>query len=64
MWFGYVSFGYIADAIGRKRAYVIFVLMASLLLPLYGVLREPGCCCCWGRSSRSSAPDTTVASAR
>ncbi len=41
MWFGYISFGYIADAIGRKRAYVIFVLMASLLLPLYGVLREP-----------------------
>lgn len=41
MWFGYVSFGYIADAIGRKRAYVAFVLMASLLLPLYGYLREP-----------------------
>ena len=41
MWFGYVSFGYIADAIGRKRAYVGFVLMASLLLPLYGYLREP-----------------------
>ena len=42
MWFGYISFGYIADAIGRKRAYVIFVLMASLLLPLYGVLRDAG----------------------
>src|SRR5204863_8236634 len=28
MWFGYVSFGYIADAIGRKRAYVIYVLPA------------------------------------
>jgi len=41
MWFGYVSFGYIADAVGRKRAYVGFVLMASLLLPLYGYLREP-----------------------
>lgn len=41
MWFGYVSFGYIADAISRKRAYVLFVLMASVLLPLYGVLREP-----------------------
>lgn len=41
MWFGYVSFGYIADAIGRKRAYVGFVLMASVLLPLYGYLREP-----------------------
>ena len=41
MWFGYVSFGYIADAIGRKPAYVTFVLMAALLLPLYGALREP-----------------------
>lgn len=41
MWFGYVSFGYIADAIGRKRAYIGFVLMASLLLPAYGFLREP-----------------------
>ena len=41
MWFGYVSFGYIADAIGRKPAYVLFVLMAAVLLPIYGVLREP-----------------------
>jgi MFS family permease len=41
MWCGYVSFGYIADAIGRKRAYVGFVLTASVLLPLYGYLREP-----------------------
>lgn len=41
MWLGYVSFGFIADAIGRKRTYVIFVSMASVLLPLYGVLREP-----------------------
>ncbi|HVG67054.1 MAG TPA: MFS transporter [Gaiellales bacterium] len=41
MWLGYISFGYIADAIGRKRAYVLFVLTAALLLPLYGVLRTP-----------------------
>ncbi len=41
MWFGYVSFGFIADAIGRKRTYVIFVLAASMLLPTYGFLREP-----------------------
>ena len=41
MWLGYVSFGYIADAIGRKRAYVLFVLMASVLLPVYGNLAEP-----------------------
>jgi MFS family permease len=41
MWFGYVSFGYIADAIGRKPAYITFVTMAAILLPLYGALREP-----------------------
>jgi MFS family permease len=41
MWLGYVSFGYIADAIGRKRTYVTFVLAASLLLPLYGFLKTP-----------------------
>jgi MFS family permease len=41
MWLGYVSFGYIADAIGRKRTYVMFVLAASVLLPLYGFLKTP-----------------------
>ena len=41
MWFGYVSFGFIADAIGRKRAYVAYVLIAAVLIPLYGVLRAP-----------------------
>ena len=41
MWFGYVSFGFIADAIGRKRTYVTFLLLTSVLLPLYGVVREP-----------------------
>jgi MFS family permease len=41
MWLGYVAFGYVADTIGRKRAYIIFVLAASVLLPVYGYLREP-----------------------
>jgi len=41
MWLGYVSFGFLADAIGRKRTYVLFVLSAAVLLPLYGVLRAP-----------------------
>jgi MFS family permease len=41
MWFGYVSFGFMADAIGRKRTYVAYVLLASVLLPLYGFLRQP-----------------------
>lgn len=41
MWLGYVSFGYIADIVGRKRTYVVFVLLASVLLSLYGNLRSP-----------------------
>ncbi|PYR38010.1 MAG: MFS transporter [Acidobacteria bacterium] len=41
MWFGYVSFGFFADAFGRRRAYVLYVLAASVLLPLYGFLRQP-----------------------
>jgi MFS family permease len=41
MWFGYVSFGFFADAVGRKRAYVTYVLCASVLLPLYGQVSSP-----------------------
>ena len=41
LWFGYISFGYCADAIGRKRTYVIFLLAGGVLLPLYGFLRTP-----------------------
>jgi len=41
MWFGYITFGYAADLFGRKPAYITFLLFASVLLPLYGVLRTP-----------------------
>jgi MFS family permease len=41
MWFGYVSFGYISDSLGRKRVYVIYLIMAGILLPLYGSMRIP-----------------------
>lgn len=41
MWLGYVSFGYIADAVGRKRTYITFLVFASLLLSVYGNLRTP-----------------------
>jgi len=41
MWFGYVSFGFISDTIGRKRAYVIYVLMAAVLLLGYSMTRTP-----------------------
>jgi MFS family permease len=41
MWLGYVSFGFISDAVGRKRVYVAYLLAASVLLPLYGALASP-----------------------
>jgi MFS family permease len=41
MWFGYVSFGFLADAIGRKRTYVMYLVVAAALLPTYGFLRVP-----------------------
>jgi len=41
MWFGYVTFGFVADAVGRKPAYVSFLAIATVLLPLYGALRAP-----------------------
>jgi MFS family permease len=41
MWFGYVTFGAVADAFGRKRTYVTYLLMAALLLALYAQIRSP-----------------------
>jgi MFS family permease len=41
MWLGYVTFGFISDALGRKRTYVAYLLAASVLLPLYGVTHSP-----------------------
>lgn len=41
MWLGYVSFGFVSDAIGRVRTYVGYILIAALLVPLYGSTRDP-----------------------
>jgi MFS family permease len=35
MWLGYVTFGFISDAVGRKRTYVSYLFAAALLVPLY-----------------------------
>lgn len=40
MWLGYVSFGYIADALGRKKTYVGYLLVAAALVPIYGATRD------------------------
>jgi len=41
MWFGYVTFGYVSDAIGRRRTYVAYLLAAAGLMLVYGANRSP-----------------------
>ena len=41
MWFGYVTFGYISDAFGRKRTYVIYTTTAAVLILVYISIRLP-----------------------
>ena len=41
LWVGYVSFGYLADAFGRRRTYAGFLVATSVLLPIFGWLRTP-----------------------
>ncbi len=41
MWFGYVTFGFVSDRFGRKPTYVVYVLVASVLVLLYGLTRNP-----------------------
>jgi len=40
-WLGYASFGFFADAFGRRKPYFTYLLVAALLVPLYGVIRTP-----------------------
>jgi MFS family permease len=35
MWFGYVTFGFVSDVLGRKRTYVAYLLLAAALLFIY-----------------------------
>jgi len=41
-WMGYTLFGFAADAIGRRRSYVAYLLGAAALVPLYGMVASPG----------------------
>jgi MFS family permease len=41
MWFGYVTFGFVSDWAGRKRAYVVYLLAAAVLMLAYGVTARP-----------------------
>ncbi len=42
MWLGYVSFGFLSDALGRKRTYVGYLLIAAALVPLYAGTKAVG----------------------
>jgi MFS family permease len=41
MWLGYVTFGFIADAIGRKRAYVACLIVAAVSVLAYASTSNP-----------------------
>jgi len=41
-YFGYLTFGFIADRVGRRRTFILFMLAAALLVPVYGQMaRHP-----------------------
>jgi MFS family permease len=41
MWFGYVTFGFISDTLGRKRTYVVYLVSAAVLVMAYTMTRNP-----------------------
>jgi MFS family permease len=40
-WLGYVLFGFAADAFGRRKSYVVYLLVAAALVPVYGMATSP-----------------------
>jgi MFS family permease len=38
---GYVSFGFFADIFGRRRPYFSYLLIAAILVPIYGMAKSP-----------------------
>jgi MFS family permease len=41
MWFGYVTYGFVSDRIGRKPTYITYLLVAAALVFLYSLTRTP-----------------------
>jgi MFS family permease len=37
---GYISFGWVADRLGRRKAFLVYTLVASVLIPLYAAARS------------------------
>jgi MFS family permease len=40
-WLGYTLFGFAADSFGRKRSYFAYLLIAAVLVPIYGSVASP-----------------------
>ncbi|MFQ5695554.1 MAG: MFS transporter [Terriglobia bacterium] len=40
-WFGYILFGYFADAIGRRWTYIVYLVAAAVLVPVFTSLTAP-----------------------
>jgi MFS family permease len=38
---GYASFGWVADYLGRRKSFILYTFMASLLVALYAAVRQP-----------------------
>jgi MFS family permease len=38
---GYLIFGWVADWLGRRRSFVVYTVIAALLIPLYAIARDP-----------------------
>jgi MFS family permease len=41
MWFGYLTFGFISDSLGRKKTYVTYLAVAAILVFVYSGFRNP-----------------------
>jgi len=41
MWFGYITFGFISDATGRKRAYITYLILAAVSVWAYTSTHNP-----------------------
>jgi MFS family permease len=39
MWLGYVTFGFVSDAVGRKKTYMGYLFIAAAVVPLYAHAR-------------------------
>jgi len=63
MWLGYVTFGAIADRVGRRTSYVGYLLVAAALVPVYAAARDPLLLLVLGPPVAFFAPATSSASA-